>query len=910
MAGPESRNERPVDNPTVRTLLAREFDQHPVFEQVSTDSEKYTRLSVALKALLLHSLRAADTVEKSLEAQKKLAKNDSEKMPVEEVEKREAYLTEVTSWTVLIPQILRVTRGIQFQPTVQERMDTLATVLTEQLQAGENIERNRAGIVARSEFPDAVLARFTMRELSYIATYEWLKINKPRPNQRVMEEPGMLREHLMSIGILQEQERDHSKRVGETGKGQDDLRKEVDVQRVLQGMERVHQGYPGAEYVLDMPEASLLIWKRLLLEGGKNEKQRAAKQLQEGVRQFQHDFLDAKALSEFQKRVQDLVKSAKLENDLAKRKSILDKIIPIIGDDLEERLTTDPAEFDTWYEKTMGKVSDSFSEIGSSDNKRICTELSNELTHLEEGKELDHGAVARLLDAYFAIRARNRSIMSTVMNWQIAENALLPGGRGLQNRAEKQSDQLTRVGGQSGIERLRRLAPYGAFQTRGYTTSEGRFILLPPAGGVFNGRSLGSNAVEALKFGVEGAAVGAALYGFIRATGLLLMIPASRTLGGVTVSVALAEGSMAIVSGAAHQETMSREVVNMNAVLTDLMALQKGEDRNGRKLAPDLIRQLATQAALQLQASMRTILQVAQASVNPLVSEREKAKPDAAYDLEAHVYANQVMNAFGFPGYHRLDPNFRIPEDRSRLSPEVKAYIDVQQSDIKLSSLRQREQLQVYVDRAREGAEKKQPDVLPKTRTRKLIDGEVLPVSAYADAVDELVKTTKSPELQLEYRKFEGSLKREGGREQVLALAGRVFDLQSRLAIVRRDIDHPTAAQRLWRSAWGSKVDYPDVAGKKQFEALKNEARALADIPMKDVLTLSVYLETSPPTNAQIARWFIGQSINDRIVEQYFGPEGKRSAMTTRFLSEWEMIRRFANQYAPKEDSSKETKSE
>ncbi|MSR68121.1 hypothetical protein EXS65_04870 [Candidatus Peribacteria bacterium] len=909
MTGPESNREKPQGSPALRSKLADELEQHPVFENVSTDSEKYTRLSVGLKALLLHSLRASDVVEKSLDEQKKLSDSDTGKMSDEDIGKREAYLTEVTSWTVLIPQLLRVTRGIQFQPAVQERMDALSTLLVEQFDAGENMERNRAGIVSRSDFDNAILARFTMRELSYIATYEWLKINAPRPNQRVMEEPGMLREHLVSIGILREQEKDYSKRIVETGKGEETLRKKVDTLRVLQGMERVQQGYPGAEYVLDMPEASLEVWKKLLLQGGQNEKKRSAKQLHQGVRQFQHDFLEERALMEFRKRVQDIVSKAKLENDVAKRKSILDKIIPIIGDDLEERLTTNPEEFDAWYEKTMTKVSQAFSEISSPEHKKICAELDVALEAMEQGKEVDSAVVARLLDSYFGIRARNRSIMSKVMNWQIAETALLPGGRGPQNAVEKKSDQLTRTDGQSGIERVRRLAPYGAFQTRGYTTSEGRFVLLPPAGGVFNGRSVGSNAVEALKFGAEGAAVGVALYGFIRTTGFLSMIPGSRLVAGPAVSIVLAEGSMAVLKGAAQQETISREVANMNAVLKDLTALQRGEDLRGRKLSPDLVRQFATKAALQMQASMRTILQAAQASVNPLVSEREKAKPDALHDLEAHVYANQLMNAFGFPGYHRLDPNFKIPENRTRLSPEAKTYVDVQQSGTKESARLQLQQLQLSLERAKIDPGQERPRER-KSRSQQLIDGDVAPVAAYADAVDELVKTTKSPELRREYEKYEALLREENKREEALSVAGRVFDLQSRLAVVRRDIDHPTALQRMWRSAWGTTVDYVDVAGKTQFEAMKKEARVLADIPMKDVLSLSVYLNASPPSNDQIARWYKGQGLSRAVVERYFGPEGKRNNMTIRFLSEWETIRRFADQYEPKVPAGSEKKKE
>ncbi len=106
--------------------------------------------------------------------------------------------------------------------------------------------------------------------------------------------------------------------------------------------------------------------------------------------------------------------------------------------------------------------------------------------------------------------------------------------------------------------------------------------------------------------------------------------------------------------------------------------------------------------------------------------------------------------------------------------------------------------------------------------------------------------------------------------------------------------------QRFWRSIRGSTVDLPDVLGMSEFVDLKKEARALADLPMKDVLLLSVYLDHSSPTNTEIVNWNKTYGITVKMAEQYFGPEGKRFPMTTRFLSEYEMIRRFADQYAPR----------
>ncbi len=209
-----------------------------------SDSQKYTALAQGLKVLLLHSLQAADVVERELTIHTSLSGSASKRLSSEEIERREAYLTEVNSWAVTIPHLLRVSRGIQFHPMVQERMGTLALLIHDQLKLDEEITALRLDILSRSALPGEMLARMTIWELSYIATFEWLKANSPMPNAKVMREPEMLKNHLDSAGILQAQEKEHTNRVGKTEEGGKKLQEDADIARAIEGAERVSQGYP------------------------------------------------------------------------------------------------------------------------------------------------------------------------------------------------------------------------------------------------------------------------------------------------------------------------------------------------------------------------------------------------------------------------------------------------------------------------------------------------------------------------------------------------------------------------------------------------------------------------------------------------------------------------------------------
>src|SRR3989344_4267398 len=71
--------------------------------------------------------------------------------------------------------------------------------------------------------------------------------------------------------------------------------KTADRERRKAGAERVTQGFPSAELILDTPALSIMVWEYLLTKGGENEKVRAARQLKEGIQEFRKDFLELRA---------------------------------------------------------------------------------------------------------------------------------------------------------------------------------------------------------------------------------------------------------------------------------------------------------------------------------------------------------------------------------------------------------------------------------------------------------------------------------------------------------------------------------------------------------------------------------------------------------------------------------------
>lgn len=332
---------------------------------------------------------------------------------------------------------------------------------------------------------------------------------------------------------------------------------------------------------------------------------------------------------------------------------------------------------------------------------------------------------------------------------------------------------------------------------------------------------------------------------------------------GPLLAVAAAEAQMAVTKEVAQGLIHTRESEAITLVRRDLEALKKGEDLDGKKLSPELIDRFKKEAAARLFSSLLQINQVEAASANPLVSGHAEATPDPLLVFEAFVAANDIMAEYGFPKALTMTPEMKIPEDLFKASERAKAV----------------------------AAEMKKEVPRPRTAAELVLkEGQVL-------SPEGMISVTQSPEFALEYERYE----KNANRAQVLSLAGRIFRLKYDIVMeLDAPTNHPSGAVSLWRYMTDSKPGYKDMVSAERFAQINNESRALADVSPKEFLLMAEYLKRNPPTNQEILAWYDGAGIGERGVVKSFGPEGNRADMLRRALTDWYMVRNYADQYAKK----------
>jgi|GEM_PF-6583325 len=893
---PEINNTPPNNSERMHEKLIAEIRTDLAYEHTEDDTLQYVALSTGIRSLLLSSQNAAKGIDRELTLDDARKEGDPQKLTPEERIQYENYLTEVHSWTFLLPHLLRTTRGIQYSPDVSAAMQRLTDDLQKTLDLGASMEKARMGIIMRSQID---MAGRTIEELAGIATFEWLRRTTPPPTEQVKQDPALLKEHLKSIGILQQQEQAYKREMTETGESQSNLRETTDEERTLEGTARITQGYPGAEMLLDRPEVSLQVWKRLLLEGGPRERSGGATQFREVVESFQKNFLQKEALRAFESDVHTTLQKLVVANAVEKEKSkkILGFLLGDFGDAVVERLTTHPEEFQVVEDAIMLKVREAFDVIAKPEHEAATEELLQVLQEMETGKTVDTNKLSQLMEKYMNIQVQNRDVMAAVQRWQVASNAERVGGRGEQGRAAQMIDQLTRPGeGQSGIEWIRRMAPYGSFQTRGYVSPNGRFVLLPASDNRFSEQGPLGHIKEVSK------AAGTLLTTRVIYYIVLKAVTRGSAAAGTLVAIVEAEIVMTLLKGAAHQEIIGRGARRIAAVVQDLQALEQGKDREGQPVDPRLRKELARQAGNELFSALLTMLQAAKAENFTLLSERDQATPKPPDVLEAHLYANQILNAFGFPGYHQVPDGMPLPAaDDQTLSPEVRQYLTMRKGPdregIQKKTRAQLEAFRMYEDRLLNPPPG--PDAArEKTRNQRSLESPDLPALRTKEELKDLLQTS---EFSRSYATFEKS----ANRADVLKKVGGWVGFKSQIDEALLPFRHPTGAQRAWRGIaselfGASAPTAREIIGEKKIAEWQPQMKAIQETTLQDFLNHIRYLQKNPPTNAEIAAWYddAGVSgIGDRQINAFYGQEGERGLLVDRLLTAWMELHASALQY-------------
>lgn len=863
------------------------------FEYTEDDTHSYVTLATGIRALMLQGQKTAEGIHRELDLDDKRREGDPKKLTPKLRSGYEDYLSEVKTWEYMLPHLLGTIRAVQYSPDVGPKIDKLTDDVQKTLFQNEKLEETRLGIIERSIL---ALGGRTIRDLAAIATVEWLRKNPPLPRKEVESNPHNKEFHFNSIKILAAQEATYKKQLGEVESSQSGLRKEADEAKAISSSGRVTQGLPGAEFILDRPEVSLGIWKKLLLEASPRETKRGAKLMREGVTKFQKEFLQREAYAAFEqivdKNMRALIASNKIE--AAKSKKVLGFLLGEFGEAVVDRLVTHPEEFESAKAQLLGGVQEAFGKVASSENIDVCNRLSATLQEIEAGKKVDTKTLVPLIDQYIAVQTTNRDLMAGVQRWNVVENAQKVGGAGEQSRLEQMVDQSLRMDdGKSGIRYwMETLAPYGAFSTRGFVSNDGRTILLPASDRAFYGFDPLNDTIQTGKAAVDILALRMMVY-LAAKTGVKF---------GSLAPIAAAESQMAVAKSAAHVRVHAEYSQKMQTALDDLRVLETGKDSTGRPLSPAVLRQLGQQASQVIFQSTLSMIQAVRASDNPFLSEASQAAPKPELVLEAHLFTNQLLNAFGFPGYHQLPDSMQLPSpDQKGLSPEIRAYLEQRQGPsrdaVRKKTHDQLTQFRRYEDRALhpELAEKKIPEV---SRNERMLRSSELPALR---TKEELLDLLQSQEFQSGYKEFTA----QTTRADVLKNVGKWFGLRSQIYEAHRSYHSPNPLGRIWRELRGTFGAKPytveDFVNADSLRTWKDQLQNVQKTSLRTLLHHIQYLKENPPTDAEILQWYRDAGITGigtKQIRAFFGEEGQRSQMTDRLISAWMELHAHARTFS------------
>ena len=881
-----------------RDRLRKEAEGSYAFEKVNEDSPHYRLAVEGTKALLKRGLDAADSVQKELQKQFLLPGGDPRKMSVEERKQYEDMLTQVESWAILLPHMLQEARVVQYQPEVQERLKEVFDLVHDRDRFIQLLERQRLMVLKgsnrnpHSPFDPQMPREFL--ELASVATVSWM-IRERLGTHADLLDPGRkaeLKEYLEAAKALRTGEPAFGEKTTKVGEGVEKLRTGTQAARQQEGPERVTQNFPGAERIAYGPENSMAVWNRLLKEGGTAEKQRYARQLREAIGEFRRDFIDKKALKDF-------LKDAESKKDAASRGNSMYlfwfKLIGrSLGETVGERLVTTPEEFDALYKKIVEKMSVEFDQIATPEHKQLCDDLASVLSAMEKGEKADDLRLQELLTKYTRMHEKIATVLVALQHWQVAENVGRVGG----NNAPNNLEQGTRIGNTSVFQSLNDMAPYGILQRRSYVDPQGRLILLdPPKTPERSGA--GRNIVEsgkaalildaAIATGVlQGWAMKQPLLGFLLNRWYLRLAP----------PLAAAAATIQISNLPAGITVQNAAIERMDASIDRLSA--KGGKRLNRLQAQEESEKLYRDLVLVLHAATHA----------------RPDRPKAELSLEAHVFLNQLLASLGYPPFHERPSGLPMKPDE-KTSPEVKNYLSIMSTEKGLDT---RTRLQLDDLRLTlEGSKANPVTGEPERREeplQALLSGKY-PVDALKTSFHVDDRNISEMRRHLIDAAHDPSFVREGGKMQKTLQA-----LSERKKMPVAQIAYSVAGQ-LWLD-WlrmdaltAHFLKYPKfqfdlrdkIPLKEEFapgRMLKGKAfhreeveesmkKVFADLSPLEVLAIGAYLESYPPDNEQVLKYWLQQErpsfdvfgSTDKTIDKTFGSPQKRGGLGNDFFGHW-----------------------
>lgn len=832
---------------SLRSLLKKEA-LAKTLDTVKEDSERYREAAVSVAVFLKRTLEAADLLEEELRKDEALPAGDARKLKQEDRRRFEDFITEAEALAILLPPLLQQARIVQYQPDVQKRLEEVYDILQRRDKLLSWIEETRSALLQGGTRRGRPIRPDELPKLISIADGAWRlreQLTIPADLQKLLD------------ALEKEGEPKYREFTEQAGRYLRTARTVAEVRRRDAGAERITQGLPGAELILDTPETSLAVWQRLLLEGGPREKKRAARQLKEAAQQFQKDFLKQEAYTAFEKFARERMEAHKKKN-----KSIRWWFELFHMDAAGDIATTPDREFEEVFQKVTGRMKEQFDAVASLPEAESCAALTTLLQQMEQGKDLNEASLEQMkksLSDYGALQRKTGEIIAAIQRWQVAESigtndnpAFGPGNM---------LEHITRIGDKTFIGYLREHSPYGVFRTRSYTDARtGRLILIAPSPAP---QGIGGHAVEI------GKIIGVGVPTTVVVHQLLKRIPVlGRAIARIGTPVLLAEATMVGAEAAARTTKMRQAVIATEASLTFL--------RNNVGRLPR--EQLIAESNL-LFTNLLVLLQSAQTDTDPRTADQVTA-------LEAHLYTNQFLTSLGYPPVHELTPgqfpkqSTDLPKDR--LSPELRDYLTVHIADRRERTeqerenlLRLREQVERHVADIRQLQRGGLPDVpLDTAHKRKLRDLmlEATRAKEFGRARSERLARFGEHDVQR--------------TEEVFRSAGEIFQV-----VMKIDIAAAYARRAGRRILPGETVKDGSVSFTPT-QLRQDIRRIMSSWTLQDILAMARHLETHEPSNAHLMQYWSGREYKQRplvdtILAQRFGTPGNRSGMGGQLLDQW-----------------------
>ncbi len=648
--------------PNLRDDLRREALQRLNAVVPGVDSRNFEHASIAVGAFLARTLASADLLEEELRRDDRLAANAEGKLPVNHRRLYEDFITEAESLAIILPALMQQARLVQNTPAVQIRLQQIYDAISLRDRALSQIEQVRAVLLkadgSRLQGRPIRLPDEDIRRLVAIADEAW------RIRERLTA-PADLEQMQKTLAGAEGQVKRLTENIGSTTRVLNGVSESL---RRSNGAIRVEQGFPGAEIILDNPDISMDVWRRLLERGSPAQRRRYARQLRESVQQFRTDFLDRRLLQDFEKFARQKLQEYIKANRQGAPAAIASWCRTFGMDAVADRLTNSPETFERVFEEVVAKVRGEFEDIAKHEAGRTQVFIAT-LQRIETAGELDAPVLARGIDAYRDIQRNAAQTTAAVHRWMVSENVGVIGNP-VDGRATM-VEQITRVGDQTLVGFLRNQSPYGIFRPRSYYDPRtNRLVLVTPIqngeGGfidqaAYHGREIGKTVLV-------GVPTFLALRAILQRMPLLSRVPGLNTfLARVGLPVA-AGYSLSVATEALAQQHRFR------LALQDVDQVVRALDNPQQPLTQNQL----TAAANVLFAQFVLLLHTARPDTSP-------DRPDPVLALEAHLYVNQFMVALGHPPCHQLGPIPAgltlndVPADRR--SPEILQYFQVRTAD-------------------------------------------------------------------------------------------------------------------------------------------------------------------------------------------------------------------------------------